>query len=286
MIATALRVHDTPVLETLPLWQPAERPVQEPPTRARSRERDAPGGLAVTVRDLSKAFDGHTVIENLDLHIPAGQFVAVVGRSGCGKSTLLRLILGLEQPSSGRVVLESEGVRPPPKRIMFQEPRLLPWAHVADNVAVGLGETGTKAERRARALTALGEVGLADKAGQWPATLSGGQRQRVALARALVSRPGLLALDEPLGALDALTRIGMQAMIEEIWQAQGFTALLVTHDVAEAVALADRILVVEDGRIALDVKVEVPRPRRRGDPILAALEGRILDHLLQTHAPA
>jgi len=288
MLATALRVHDTPVPETLPLWQPAERPVKEPPAHARLPEGGVTGGLAVTVRDLSKAFDGHTVIANLDLHIPAGQFVAVVGRSGCGKSTLLRLILGLEQPSSGRVVLDSEAVRPPPKRIMFQEPRLLPWATVADNVAVGLGETGGKPERRARAraLTALGEVGLADKAGQWPATLSGGQRQRVALARALVSRPGLLALDEPLGALDALTRIGMQAMIEEIWRAQGFTALLVTHDVAEAVAMADRILVVEDGRIALDVTVEVPRPRRRGDPTLAALEGRILDHLLQTHAPA
>ncbi|GJD28983.1 Aliphatic sulfonates import ATP-binding protein SsuB [Methylobacterium adhaesivum] len=285
MIATALRAHDA-APETLPLWQPADRPAKEPPPRARQPESAATGGLAVTVRDLSKAFDGHTVIENLDLHIPAGQFVAVVGRSGCGKSTLLRLILGLEQPSSGRVVLESEAVRAPPKRIMFQEPRLLPWANVADNVAVGLGETGTKAERRARALSALSEVGLADKAWVWPATLSGGQRQRVALARALVSRPGLLALDEPLGALDALTRIGMQAMIEEIWRSQGFTALLVTHDVSEAVAMADRILVVEDGRVALDVKVEVPRPRRRGDPILAALEGRILDHLLKTHAPA
>jgi sulfonate transport system ATP-binding protein len=285
MIATALRVHDA-APETLPLRQPAERPIKEPPPRSRPPEGGATGGLAVTVRDLSKAFDGHTVIDDLDLHIPAGQFVAVVGRSGCGKSTLLRLILGLEQPSSGRVVLESEAVRPAPKRIMFQEPRLLPWANVADNVAVGLGETGNKAERRARALSALGEVGLADKAGVWPATLSGGQRQRVALARALVSRPGLLALDEPLGALDALTRIGMQAMIEDIWRVQGFTALLVTHDVSEAVAMADRILVVEDGRIALDVKVEVPRPRRRGDPDLAALEGRILDHLLQNHAPA
>ena len=163
---------------------------------------------------------------------------------------------------------------------MFQEPRLLPWARVVDNVAVGLSGTGSRAERRERALAALGEVGLADKAGQWPATLSGGQRQRVALARALVSRPGLLALDEPLGALDALTRIGMQDLIERIWRAQGFTALLVTHDVAEAVAMADRILVVDEGRIALDLRVDVPRPRRRGDPDLARLEGRILEHLL------
>lgn len=241
-------------------------------------------GIAVTVRDLHKSFDGTAVIEGLNLFLPAGGFTAVVGRSGCGKSTLLRLILGLETPTGGRIDLEGPATSPrrsePPKRIMFQEPRLLPWARVVDNVAVGLSGLGSRAERRERALAALAEVGLGDKAGQWPATLSGGQRQRVALARALVSRPGLLALDEPLGALDALTRIGMQDLIERIWQAQGFTALLVTHDVAEAVALADRILVVEAGRIALDLRVDVPRPRRRGDPDLARLEGRILDHLL------
>ncbi|MGH1573580.1 ATP-binding cassette domain-containing protein [Methylobacterium sp. P31] len=247
-------------------------------------------GIAVTVRDLRKSFDGHPVIEGLNLFLPAGGFTAVVGRSGCGKSTLLRLILGLEAPSGGRIDLEGPDSSPrrsePPKRIMFQEPRLLPWARVVDNVAVGLSGHGARAERRERALAALAEVGLADKAGQWPATLSGGQRQRVALARALVSRPGLLALDEPLGALDALTRIGMQDLIERIWRAQGFTALLVTHDVAEAVALADRILVVESGRIALDLRVDVPRPRRRGDPDLARLEGRILDHLLGGPQPA
>ena len=279
MIATALRVHDDLV---------PNREAANPEARLRRESRaEAPrpdAGIGVTLRDLTKSFDGHTVIEGLDLHIPAGQFVAVVGRSGCGKSTLLRLILGLEVPSHGRIALESEAVRPPPRRLMFQEPRLLPWARVVDNVAVGLGTTGTKAERRVRAEGALAEVGLSEKAGNWPATLSGGQRQRVALARALVSRPGLLALDEPLGALDALTRIDMQAMIERIWRAQGFTAILVTHDVSEAVALADRILVVEAGRIALDVKVDVPRPRRRGDPDLAALEGRILDHLLADHA--
>ncbi|GJE14378.1 ATP-binding cassette domain-containing protein [Methylobacterium longum] len=243
-------------------------------------------GIAVTVRDLRKSFDGNAVIEGLNLFLPAGGFTAVVGRSGCGKSTLLRLILGLETPTGGRIDLEgpagSARRSEPPKRIMFQEPRLLPWARVVDNVAVGLSGHGSRSARRTRALEALAEVGLSDKAGQWPATLSGGQRQRVALARALVSRPGLLALDEPLGALDALTRIDMQDLIERIWRTQGFTALLVTHDVAEAVALADRILVVEAGRIALDLQVEVPRPRRRGDPDLARLEGRILDHLLGT----
>ncbi|AWN38152.1 ATP-binding cassette domain-containing protein [Methylobacterium radiodurans] len=256
----------------------------EAPRVTANRPAPSGRGIAVTVRDLRKAFDGHTVIEDLDLHIPAGQFTAVVGRSGCGKSTLLRLILGLETPSGGRIDLaDPAGAtrrNAPPKRIMFQDPRLLPWARVVDNVAVGLTGLGSRKERRERALAALAEVGLADKAGQWPATLSGGQRQRVALARALVSGPGLLALDEPLGALDALTRIGMQGLIERIWQQQGFTALLVTHDVAEAVALADRILVVDAGRVALDVRVDVPRPRRRGDPDLAALEGRILEHLL------
>ncbi len=285
MIATALRVHDdiTPGREAAALdARPRREGRVEPPRSGAGIGPDA--GIGVTLRALSKSFDGHTVIEGLDLHIPAGQFVAVVGRSGCGKSTLLRLILGLEQPSQGRITLESEAVRTPSKRIMFQEPRLLPWARVVDNVAVGLGDSGTKAARRTRAEAALAEVGLSEKAGNWPATLSGGQRQRVALARALVSRPGLLALDEPLGALDALTRIDMQAMIERIWQAQGFTAILVTHDVSEAVALADRILVVEAGRIALDVQVDVPRPRRRGDPDLAALEGRILDHLLADRA--
>lgn len=281
MLATALRVP-----EDSQIRDPKPREVAAPKAQARPAPGPAATGIGVTIRDLRKDFDGHTVIEGLDLHIPAGQFVAVVGRSGCGKSTLLRLILGLEQPSAGRIALETRAVRTPPKRIMFQEPRLLPWARVVDNVAVGLGEGGPRAERRARAEAALAEVGLSEKSGNWPATLSGGQRQRVALARALVSRPGLLALDEPLGALDALTRIDMQAMIERIWRAQGFTAILVTHDVAEAVAMADRILVVEAGRIALDVGVDVPRPRRRGDADLAALEGRILDHLLSERAPA
>ncbi len=164
-------------------------------------------------------------------------------------------------------------------RLMFQEPRLLPWARVLANVEVGLAPSLPAARRREQALQALREVGLEDRAGEWASVLSGGQQQRVALARALVSRPHFLALDEPLGALDALTRIGMQSLIERIWSAQRFTAVLVTHDVGEAVALADRILVIEAGRVALDLAVDVPRPRRRGDPSLAALEGRILDHL-------
>ena len=238
-------------------------------------------GLSIRLDKVAKSFGSHRVLHDIDLWIQAGTFVAIVGRSGCGKSTLLRLLVGLEEPSAGRIRAEYSDDDQGARRIMFQEPRLLPWARIVDNVGVGLGRTGTRAERLALAKHALDRVGLSDKACEWPATLSGGQRQRVALARALVSRPRFLALDEPLGALDALTRIDMQILIEEIWRGSGFTALLVTHDVGEAVALADRILVIEEGRIALDLAVNVPRPRHRGDAALAALEGRILDHLFR-----
>jgi sulfonate transport system ATP-binding protein len=238
-------------------------------------------GLALTIRDLHKSFGDHEVLRGIDLHIPAGQFVAVVGRSGCGKSTLLRLIAGLETASAGTVSF-SEQPLPEDLRVMFQEPRLLPWARVLSNVEVGLGRDRASADAQTRAENALVEVGLDDKRGQWPAVLSGGQKQRVALARALVSRPRILALDEPLGALDALTRISMQRLLERVWHDQAFTAILVTHDVSEAVALADRVLVIEDGRIAHDINVDIPRPRRRGSADLAALEGSILRELLQS----
>jgi sulfonate transport system ATP-binding protein len=238
-------------------------------------------GLALTIRDLHKSFGDHEVLRGIDLHIPAGQFVAVVGRSGCGKSTLLRLIAGLETASAGTVSF-SEQPRPEDLRVMFQEPRLLPWALVLSNVEVGLGRDRASADAQTRAENALVEVGLDDKRGQWPAVLSGGQKQRVALARALVSHPRVLAFDEPLGALDALTRISMQRLLERVWHDQAFTAILVTHDVSEAVALADRVLVIEDGRIAHDIDVDIPRPRRRGSADLAALEGSILRDLLQS----
>jgi sulfonate transport system ATP-binding protein len=245
-------------------------------------------GLALSIDNLSKRFGSNHVLRGVDLHVPAGQFVAIVGKSGCGKSTLLRLVVGLDEASAGRLWLGDDPHRPSsePRRIMFQEPRLLPWARVIDNVAVGLGPGVAGSEREARAQAALDRVGLAEKARDWPATLSGGQRQRVALARALVSRPRFLALDEPLGALDALTRIDMQSLIESVWRAEGFTALLVTHDVGEAVALADRILVIDEGAIALDLAVDAPRPRRRGNAALAALEGQILGHLFRDRTPA
>jgi sulfonate transport system ATP-binding protein len=204
------------------------------------------------------------VLRAIDLQVAAGEFVAIIGRSGCGKSTLLRLLAGLDQPTRGRIALGT-GEAAGSARIMFQEPRLLPWARVVENVEVGVPEAETAAARRARALDLLAEVGLADRVGEWPGVLSGGQRQRVALARALASRPELLLLDEPLGALDALTRIEMQRLLERIWQQQGFTAVLVTHDVSEALALADRVVLIDRGAITLDLRVDLPRPRRR-DP--------------------
>ena len=261
----------------------------EPPGRAeiieqarfaRHGPRTASRGLSLTIRDLRKSFGDNEVLRGIDLHIPAGQFVAIVGRSGCGKSTLLRLIAGLDTATAGGIEF-SEETRAEDIRVMFQEPRLLPWARVLSNVEVGLGRERASADAQARAEYALVEVGLDDKRGQWPAVLSGGQRQRVALARALVSHPRVLAFDEPLGALDALTRISMQRLLERVWHDQGFTAILVTHDVSEAVALADRVLVIEDGIIAHDIDVDIPRPRRRGSAQLAALEGSILKNLLQ-----
>jgi sulfonate transport system ATP-binding protein len=237
-------------------------------------------GLPLTIHDLHKSFGEHAVLRGIDLHIPAGQFLAIVGRSGCGKSTLLRLIAGLERPDAGLIDF-GEAARREDVRVMFQEPRLLPWARVKSNVEVGLGRDRQSADAQARAEQALAEVGLTDKRAQWPAALSGGQKQRVALARALVSHPRVLAFDEPLGALDALTRLAMQQLLERVWRDQGFTAILVTHDVAEAVALADRVLVLEDGRIAHDIDVDIVRPRQRGSAELAALEGTILRELLR-----
>ncbi|HAO39581.1 MAG TPA: aliphatic sulfonate ABC transporter ATP-binding protein [Afipia sp.] len=250
--------------------------------RGDKREPVAPRALSLTIRGLRKSFGSNEVLRGIDLHIPAGQFVAIVGRSGCGKSTLLRLIAGLDKPTGGTIEFGNhEGSPSDHVRVMFQEPRLLPWARVLSNVEVGLGRDRDTTDAKTRADEALVEVGLDDKRDQWPAVLSGGQKQRVALARALVSHPRVLAFDEPLGALDALTRISMQRLLERVWRDQGFTAILVTHDVSEAVALADRVLVIDDGRIAQDINVDQARPRQRGSAELAALEGSILRELLK-----
>jgi sulfonate transport system ATP-binding protein len=275
---------------------PASAPLPMPPAaddpagRSARPEGEAPprGGLALTLQGIVKTYGTRDVLQDVDLRIEPGEFVAVVGRSGCGKSTLLRLLAGLEPASRGRLDGDAPGEAARPLgqwredvRIMFQDARLLPWKRVADNIALGLD--GRAARERAR--QALTQVGLGDRGNEWPAVLSGGQRQRVALARALVHSPRLLLLDEPLGALDALTRIEMHRLIEGLWQRHGFTALLVTHDVSEAVALADRVLLIEDGRIALDRRIDLPRPRRQGDAAFARFEAEILARVLRQPAP-
>jgi sulfonate transport system ATP-binding protein len=234
-------------------------------------------GSAVSLNSVKKAFGTNVVLEGITLEIPAGQFVSIVGKSGCGKSTLLRLMIGLDPVSGG--TLEAAALKEGKARIVFQEPRLLPWASIEQNVKVGLGPTAKGAEADAAAKSILAEVALTGRETMWPSQLSGGMRQRVALARALVSQPSLLALDEPLGALDALTRIDMQALLEGVWQDLGFTALMVTHDVGEAVALGDRVILIDEGRIVLDLTVDLPRPRKRGTPEFGALEAQILDKL-------
>ena len=235
-------------------------------------------GTPLLLNGVTKQYQTRTVLDALQLHIPAGQFVAVVGRSGCGKSTLLRLLAGLETVSDGELLAGSRPLQQAREeiRLMFQEARLLPWKSVIDNTTLGL--TGKR--WRSAAQQALAAVGLAERANDWPAALSGGQKQRVALARALIPRPGLLLLDEPLGALDALTRLEMQGLIESLWQQHHFTVLLVTHDVSEAVALADRVLLIEDGKIGLDLTIDLPRPRRRGSAQLARLEAEVLERVM------
>ncbi len=236
-----------------------------------------PQGTPVTLAGISKKYGNRTVLNDINLRISPGQFVAVVGRSGCGKSTLLRLLAGLESTTQGEMLSGSaplSHVRDD-TRLMFQDDRLLPWKKVIDNVGLGL-----KGQWREAAQAALEEVGLADRASDWPSALSGGQKQRVALARALIHRPRLLLLDEPLGALDALTRIEMQGLIERLWQQHDFTVLLVTHDVSEAVTVADRVILIEQGQVGLDLLIDLPRPRRKGSAHLAELEAEVLERVL------
>lgn len=234
-------------------------------------------GLPLHLQNVGKCFGERAVLQGVELHIPAGQFVAVVGRSGCGKSTLLRLLAGLDESGSGALLAGEVPLSSARQdiRLMFQDARLLPWKRVIDNVGLGLA-----GDWQARAEETLAAVGLAERANDWPSALSGGQKQRVALARALIHRPRLLLLDEPLGALDALTRIEMQQLIERLWQTYGFTVLLVTHDVNEAVAVADRVILIEEGRVGLDLPIALARPRERASAVLAALEAQVLARVL------
>jgi len=235
-------------------------------------DADRPGP-AVSLSGFVRRFGAVTVLDGLDLEIRRGEFVALLGRSGSGKTTLLRTLADLD-PADGQSV-----VTPSAKAVVFQEPRLLPWKLVWKNVTLGL----RGADPRARAEAALREVGLGHRLDAWPATLSGGEAQRTALARALVREPQLLLLDEPFAALDALTRLKMHDLVLSLWRTHRPAVLLVTHDVDEAIALSDRVLVLDQGRIAAEEVIEAARPRDAGD--LQAIRRRLLAHL-GVHAAA
>ena len=228
-----------------------------------------PTGPAASVRGLTRVFGDRTVLAGLDLDVAPGEFVALIGRSGSGKSTLLRALAGLETEITGQISVTG------PVSVAFQEPRLVPWKKVLANVALGL----RVADPPAVARVALEEVGLAERASAWPVTLSGGEAQRASLARALVREPGLLLLDEPFSALDALTRITMHRLVLSLWTRHRPAVLLVTHDVDEALTLANRVLVLGGGRIAHSSSITLPRPRDRDHPDLVALRLRLLTEL-------
>jgi len=235
--------------------------------------------------------NGVHALGGVSLEVELGEIVALIGGSGCGKSTLLRAVAGLDPASEGTVMLDGERIGAPHEKIgiIFQEPRLLPWLKVSDNVGFGLGDR-PKAERAERVITALRRVGLADKAGVWPRELSGGQAQRVAIARALVPRPEVLLLDEPFSALDAFTRTDLQDHLLDLWTDAKPTLILVTHDVDEAIVLADRIMVMwpRPGRIFDEIAVDLPRPRDRQSAAFDFVKRRVLtalDHSLNRTPP-
>jgi sulfonate transport system ATP-binding protein len=241
-------------------------------TAAEGRTADrANGRTTVRIGSLVRSFGERRILDGLELTIEPGEFVALLGRSGSGKSTLLRALARLDHEVEG----SGELVAPDQVSVVFQDARLLPWKRVLDNVVLGL--TGPGARERGRA--ALAEVGLEGRERAWPVELSGGEQQRVSLARSLVREPHLLLADEPFGALDALTRIRMHALLRRLCALHRPAVLLVTHDVDEAIALADRVVVLDQGRIAADLPVELPAPRRHGSPEYAALRDRLLARL-------
>lgn len=244
-------------------------------------------GARVAIEGLSHAFtlSDRTlpVLADIDLDVASGEFVAFLGPSGCGKSTLLRLVAGLDAPTQGAIFADGERVtHPDPSRIVvFQDPTLYPWRTVWKNVSLGLEARGLLNERRGSVDEAIRTVGLGGFENAYPRQLSGGMAQRAALARAIVNDPKILILDEPLGKLDSLTRIAMQTELLDLWERRGFTTLLVTHDVEEALFLAQRVIVFSDrpARIVAELVNDQPYPRRRGDPKLAGLRREALRHL-------
>ena len=234
----------------------------------------------LTLEQVGKTYPNNVrALEGVTLGVRPGEIVAIVGGSGCGKSTLLRAISGLDNPTQGRVLLDGLVISAPHEKIgiVFQEPRLLPWLSVADNVGFGLSHLAAP-ERRERVACALDKVGLTEKASVWPRELSGGQAQRVAIARALVPQPDILLLDEPFSALDAFTRSDLQDHLLQLWADQKPTLIVVTHDVDEAVVLADRVVVMRPrpGRVFEEIEAELPRPRDRQSASFDFIKRRVL----------
>jgi ABC-type nitrate/sulfonate/bicarbonate transport system ATPase subunit len=256
-------------------------------TALRVEGRGARSSIAIDIRNLSHAFDLQgsrlEVLQSINLSVAAGEFVALLGPSGCGKSTLLRLVSGLDRPTAGSIAADGVIIdRPDPSRILvFQDPTLFPWTSVWRNVATGLDARGVLERQKGRVDDALRLVGLTGFALAYPHQLSGGMAQRAALARALVNDPALLLLDEPLGQLDSLTRLTLQTELVALWRDKGFTAILVTHDVEEAVLLTSRVIVLSErpARIKAEFTVDLPYPRHRDNPELVALRRQILGTL-------
>ncbi|MFF0607712.1 ABC transporter ATP-binding protein [Nocardia tengchongensis] len=244
----------------------AETALADAPAAPQTQTPETP---VARIRGLVKDFGDRRVLHGLDLDIRPGEFVALLGRSGSGKSTLLRALAGLDDETGGELTVSGEIA------VAFQEPRLVPWKRVRDNVVLGL----RRADAKAAAAAALAEVGLAERGAAWPLTLSGGEAQRASLARALVREPDLLLLDEPFSALDALTRITIHTLVLDLWARHRPGVLLVTHDVDEALLLADRAVVLDGGRIARELPIDLPRPRRRDHPEFLALRTALLAEL-------
>lgn len=237
--------------------------------------------IRLKIDGLKKSYQDHTILKDINLTFHKGEFIVIIGKSGCGKSTLLRLIAGLEQPTGGTILQKETpltGINVS-ARMMFQNGRFLPWKKVLNNIGIGL-----RGDWKPKAKEALAAVGLFGYENKYPLTLSGGQKQRIALARALIHQPDLLLLDEPLGALDALTRMEMQNLIENVWKKHGLTCVFVTHDVEEAVRLADRVILIDNGKVKKDLRISLARPRVRTSPEFNRYAETLLNQILNPNA--